>query len=468
MKKLSFHTHMHPRTHEENQNFAHTHERRTVPRQEMSAIPSFAGSGGGGAPTGPPRRSSDGGLLQEEEITLLELSNELEEVTGRMRRAVIDMVHRARDRLHDAAARELELRRAAQDLEHQQLIEQLDNMQALNVKHAQDTEDKQEFCDKLLAILFRLRGTNKEKSLMRRCLRAWHSIISRDSWVDRMGDYLEQQRERLLLRRVLQGWRNDAGRSSRDRKLANIRSLHDAELQRISADADLTSSAQKVELLGCKDQIARANEEKAILQERLKSHMMRGMCAMNAEATMLLRGMASESGMSLAMPENIPPPSSSVGAQPPFSHFMMNKNPTPASTMMMMMNQQPLPVYPEYGGVAGQGSSQTDNLLAMQGNINAQLSALQAKPEGYVAGQHSVNYASSAAAQQQPPRSPIDQLLAGGPSHNNSRATAGGSLVSFNSSHPALQSSNNNNNVNRPASANRLPMSQRSTPQRRL
>jgi hypothetical protein len=303
----------------------------------------------------------------------------------------------------------------------------------------------------LLAILFRLRGTNKDRSILRRCLRAWRGLIGRGGWVESMGDYLCKQKSDLLMRRVIHSWRNEAGRSSRDRKLSNIAALHESELQRTKADADLSTSALKVELLGCKDSIARANEEKAILQERLKSHMMRGMCALNAEATMLLRGMAAESGMQMTLPENLPP----RGGAPSASHFVQKQ-------------QQNVPSFPEYGGAAGQGSAATDSLLAMQGNINAQLAQLQSMPDGYVPGQHSVNFSGT-----QPPRpAPLSSVpapvvnntvrpatagaAASGGSRSSSRHStpAGGSgLVSFNNAHPAV-------------GATRLPVREPGTPRR--
>lgn len=232
-------------------------------------------------------------ILSSEDATLLTLSEEVDEHTSQLRRAVLETVRSMRGKLHQQALDVVEGERARSRENERRLLEQIDRLQTLVDQRSVELEKEKRFSEKLLDMHKRQRLRHRSQALVQEGLRRWHAEVGHNKSCAHAHVQIVQRHNERLLKRVVHEWRAVTMRETFRAAVEKLDGDHRRKLARVDADHQALENTMKLEVLGIKESLAKEEERRVLLEERLKGAFMRGVCALNMEAMQVLRGASS-------------------------------------------------------------------------------------------------------------------------------------------------------------------------------
>jgi hypothetical protein len=232
-------------------------------------------------------------ILQNEDATLLALSQEVDDHSSQLRRAVLETVRSMRAKLHQQAMDIVEGERGRSRDNEKRLLEQVDRLQKLVDQRTNDLEREREFSERLLVMHKRQRDRLRAQALVQEGLRRWRGEVRSRKHCERAFAAIVNRRKERLLRAVVVEWRMVTMKETFRAAVERVDGEHRRNIARLTADHQTSENAMKLEVLSMKESLAKEEERRAILEERLKAAFMRGVCALNMEAMHVLRGAGS-------------------------------------------------------------------------------------------------------------------------------------------------------------------------------
>jgi hypothetical protein len=281
-------------------------------------------------------------ILETEDTSLLVLSREIDQHTSDMRNSVLHSIASIRNRIHQQTAEIMDRHREASSATERKMMQQIDNLQDLLEKKERDLARERSLNERLLAMHQRQKRRRATQDLAVEALRAWRNIVREKKQRQRLCDHLVQHRTEKEARAVFAGWRLEALRQKAEAEQEKTANDHRRQIAKLQQEAQSSENRLKLEVLGWREKLAKEEEHRGLLEEKLKAAFMRGVCALNLEAMQVLRH-AADADVSVAS-------------------LLQGMNVTVNSD----------------DATRGPGSSGTaDRLLQQQAALNEQLSALQ-------------------------------------------------------------------------------------------
>ena len=228
-------------------------------------------------------------ILETEDTSLLVLAREIDEHTGNMRNAVLHSIASIRNRIHQQTAEIMDRHREASTATERRLIHQINNLQDLLEKKENDLAKERSLSEKLLVMHQRQKRRHATQLLAVEALRAWRTVVREKKQRERLCAHLEQQRSDKEARAVFTGWRLEAIRQKNEAQHEQLVSDHRRLIAKLQQEAQTAENKLKLDILSWKEKLAKEEEHRGLLEEKLKAAFMRGVCALNLEAMQVLR-----------------------------------------------------------------------------------------------------------------------------------------------------------------------------------
>jgi len=226
-----------------------------------------------------------------------ELILNLESITTRLRHDVLGTIAAMRKNALNDSQQQLEEERAKALEMQQRLGSQITSLQALASSKSKALERQDVLLDRLLDMFLRTRQRNTARESKVRVFEGWVQYTRRIRHVRARVGYLQKLHRATTQRNVLMSWRVVAAKEAYEKKASEAMGIYQKkfETSMLKARADITEL--QTSLAEANQRLAREEEERAILEERLRSAFLRGVVALNNEALGVLKG-----GISSAAP----------------------------------------------------------------------------------------------------------------------------------------------------------------------
>lgn len=237
---------------------------------------------------------------ESEDTTMLAMSQELDEHTVHLRKAVLASVASIRTRIHQQTAELLEREREETRETQRRLLQQVDGLTRLVETRNEELEKERQLNERLVAMVSRQKRRARERALATEALQRWNEHVKAKKFRERMCAHLTDVRRERQARLIFNAWRVDAERQKAADARAQLEGEHRRTVARLTNEFQSTENKMKLEVLALREQLSKEEERQALLQEKHKAAFMRGVCALNLEAMQAIRGASADDDISVA------------------------------------------------------------------------------------------------------------------------------------------------------------------------
>mmetsp|Transcript_61437 Transcript_61437/g.146483 ORF Transcript_61437/g.146483 Transcript_61437/m.146483 type:complete len:555 (+) Transcript_61437:73-1737(+) len=232
--------------------------------------------------------ASNDGASESQRSLFLQLSAHLDEISSEMKRSCLQECASMMKQMNDQHKASSETQAASASSELQRKQQEVDGLLAEKQEFAMKLKRKNDQLKHVASLLQASRWTFHNRCTTERALSAWRNAAREQRLEDREAARREQLASTQVLRRVFVEWRRSTNGAARariadlERKKAEI--LQATIFQQMEVERERAVS----ELTKLKEQLAKEERQRMLLQENLKRVFMRGVCALNFEAMNLL------------------------------------------------------------------------------------------------------------------------------------------------------------------------------------
>eukprot|EP00760_Papus_ankaliazontas_P034255 PhM_4_TR7072/c0_g1_i1/m.2953 len=226
----------------------------------------------------------------DDDPATMQLAMQLESITGQLRRDVIGAVTAIKSSAHNISQQHIEEERL-RAAEHAAALQQnVTALQAVVSQKNKSLERVEDLLDGILNMYGRTRARFDRKHTLRQTWHAWWDQIRRTRHIRSRVEYIHRVHDMTTKRRVFFSWRSTItqDRDARYLKEAEEQLRTSAETAAVEARADLVHC--QTELSAAKQRLAAEEENRFVLEEKLKAAFMKSVVALNHEALSVLRG----------------------------------------------------------------------------------------------------------------------------------------------------------------------------------
>lgn len=239
-------------------------------------------------------------IVSNEDTALITMAQELDVHTSQLRKSVLDTVRLMRAKIATQATEMIDTERSQSREQERRLLSQIDSLQRLLDSRSRDLESERALNERLVSMVQAQRRRQRTKDLAAEGLRRWHAHVTEKKRREKMCDHLMAVKKDKEARHAFNAWRFEATRQKHEATVDKLTGDFKRQLAKAQSEHQTMENATKLEMLSMKESLAKEEERRAVLEERLKAAFMRGVCALNMEAMQVLRNAPQDGDVSVA------------------------------------------------------------------------------------------------------------------------------------------------------------------------